>query len=185
MGTPGSSSRRAASPHPRGQRKDVGAGGAGGAGGKDEAARPVARPSRPFEPGRAEPPLPITDDLEELVGPPLHGKTHPPADMDEVKPSLDDEVQRYRHHPDAGDTTLFDVDPDVADAAADLAGDLGSTFLEGATSGEDAGEAASELAEREESEVPFLIEEEPELDDESTPALVSPAPSPPGRGRRR
>ncbi len=82
-------------------------------------------PPRPFEPGRAEPPLPITDDLEAFVVPPLRGKAHPPAEMDEATPTLDDENRNYHHHPSDAGTTEFGFDPDAADAAADLAGELG------------------------------------------------------------
>jgi hypothetical protein len=134
--------------------------------------------ARPFEPGRAEPPLPITDDLESGVSPPRPGKAHPPDDMDEVKPSLDDERRRHRHHPNDGGTTRFGFDPEAADAAADLAGELGATFLEGATRGEDMSDLAMEADAREESELPFVIGEDEEQ--EAAPAVPAPR-----RARRR
>lgn len=140
MGTQRSSSRKVVSPRRQGKQ--------------------VEATQRQVEPARGEPPVPLTDDLEELVAPPLAAKTHPREDMDEVKPSLDDESRRHRHHPNDAGTTRFSVDPEAADAAADLAGDLGSSFLEGATRGEDLSEVEIELEERQDSELPFLIEEE-------------------------
>jgi hypothetical protein len=116
--------------------------------------------SRPFEPGRAEPPLPITDDLEAFVVPPLRGKTHPPADMDEATPTLDDEKRSYRHHPNDAGTTAFGFDPDAADAAADLAGELGSTFLTGATYGEDMSDVKMAREEQDENELRLVIDED-------------------------
>jgi hypothetical protein len=117
---------------------------------------------RPFAPGRAEPPVPIVDDLEELVAPPLAGKVHPPDDMDEATPALDDELRRYRHHPnDAGSVELH-ADPDAADAAADLASDLGSAFLSGATRGEDMSDLAMMADERAEDELPLVLDENAE-----------------------
>ena len=62
---------------------------------------------RPFVPGRAEPPMPLTDDLEEGIAPPLHGKAHPRAVMDEATPTLDDEKRRFRHHPMGAGATDF------------------------------------------------------------------------------
>jgi hypothetical protein len=110
------------------------------------------------------------DDLDEFVAPPLHGKAHPPAEMDEVTPSFDDEVTRYHRPHDVG-ASVFGFDPDAADAAADLAGDLGSTFLSGATNGQDMSDVAMTQGDQEESELPLVIEEE------SLPA--------PARARRR
>jgi hypothetical protein len=117
---------------------------------------------RPFEPGRAEPPIPILDDLDEYMAPPLHGKVHPPAEMGDAIPTLDDAVRAYHHHPNDAGATEFGFDPDAADAAADLAGDLGTTFLEGATSGDDMSDIAAMHDDRDDSDVPFLLEDEDE-----------------------
>jgi hypothetical protein len=121
---------------------------------------PTARAPRPFEPGRAEPPLPTTDDLEPYVAPPLRAKEHPPGAMDQATPSRDDEVHLYHRPRDEG-ATAFAFDPDAADAAADLAGDLGATFLTGATRGEDVSEVVASAEEVPEDELP-LVEEEGE-----------------------
>lgn len=106
-----------------------------------------------------EPPPPEFDESDEA--PPLRGKTHPPAEMGDAKPSLEDEVQVYHEHPNDHAATEFGVDPDAADAAADLAGDLGATFLMGATRGEDMSDVVMAMEDREENDLPFLIEEEP------------------------
>lgn len=147
---------------------------------------------RPFEPGRAEPPVPVTDDLEPGVAPPLRGKAHPPAEMDEVIPSLDDEVSRY-HRPRDQSSSVFGFDPDAADAAADLAGDLGSTFLNAATRGEDMSDVTMSADDRDEDSLPFVIEEQQESPSDRAlpPRRVrrsvprSPRASQPGRPRRR
>jgi hypothetical protein len=118
--------------------------------------------ARPFVPGRAEPPVPMIDDLEEEVAPPLHGKAHPRGEMDEATPTLDDENRRFHHHPNDAGTTDFAFDPEAADAAADLAGDLGATFLTGATRGEDMSDLVSMAEDQAENDVPFVIEEEVE-----------------------
>jgi hypothetical protein len=99
------------------------------------------------------------DEQEDVALPPLPAKTHPPAEMDDALPTLDDEVRRYHHHPNEAGTTEFEVDPEAADAAADLAGDFGSQFLEGATRGEDLSSRVFDEEDRRESEVPFLIED--------------------------
>ncbi len=140
-------------------------------GAKVQAAREGTLP-RPFEPGRAEPPVPITDDLEEFVVPPLRGKAHPPDQMDEATPTLDDEKRSYRHHPNDAGTTEFGFDPDAADAAADLAGELGATFLTGATYGEDMSDVRMTREEQDESELRVIDDEE------------SAGVEPPRRGRR-
>ena len=119
-----------------------------------------ARTPRPTAASEAGPPFSIPEDLDESAAPPLHGKVDPPGEMDDAKPSLDDEVQVYHHHPASSAATVFGFDPDAADAAADLAGELGATFLSGATLGEDPSDATDDEA-RVESDVPFLIEEEP------------------------
>jgi hypothetical protein len=114
---------------------------------------------RPFEPGRAEPPVPILDDLERFVAPPLRGKAHPPGDMDGAKPTLDDEQRRYHHHPNDAGSTEFGYDPEAADAAADLAGDMGQSFLEGATRGDDVSDIVAMASDAAEDELPLLLEE--------------------------
>ncbi|MFT3771906.1 MAG: hypothetical protein QM820_41385 [Minicystis sp.] len=81
------------------------------------------RPS--FERGRAEPPVPITDDLDDSVAPPLPGKLHAIEEMDDATPTLDDEHRNYHHHPNDAGSVEFGFHPEAADAAADLAGDLG------------------------------------------------------------
>lgn len=147
-----------------------------------QAPRTAARP-RPFEPGRAEPPLPITDDLEAFVVPPLRGKAHPPAEMDEATPTLDDEKRSYHHHPSDAGTTEFGFDPDAADAAADLAGELGSTFLSGATRGEDMSDVITQA--EGENDLPMILDEV----DEERGSIVEPPRSGrqgrPGVGGRR
>jgi hypothetical protein len=100
--------------------------------------------------------VPITDDLEPRAAPPLHGKAHPPAEMDRAVPTLDDEVALY-HRPGDSGSSGFGFDPDAADAAADLAGDLGATFLAGATFGEDMTDA--DLSPPEENECPLVLDE--------------------------
>jgi hypothetical protein len=119
-----------------------------------------------------EPALPITDDLEPRAAPPLHGKAHPPAEMDRAVPTLDDEVALY-HRPGDSGCSGFGFDPEAADAAADLAGDLGATFLAGATFGEDMSD--DDLSPPEESELPLVLDESREdlPDDEGLPPLRS------------
>ena len=137
--------------------------------------RPPIPMRRPFEPGRAEPPVPIVDDLEEFVAPPIPGKVHPPTEMGDAIPTLDDPVRHYRHHPNDNDVTEFGYDREAADAAADLAGDLGSNFLEGATRGEDMSELVVESEDRADNDVPFLIEtEDEELTTDSISELAAP-----------
>jgi hypothetical protein len=109
-----------------------------------------------------EPPVPNLDDLDEMVGPPQHGKTHRAEDMDDATPTLDDEVRRYHHHPSDAGTTAFGFDPEAADAAADLAGEMGSAFLEGATRGEDPSDLAAQRSDRDEDDLPLLLDEEGE-----------------------
>jgi len=135
---------------------------AGPHGAKVQGARDPALP-RPFEPGRAEPPLPIADDFEAFVVPPLRGKAHPPAEMDEATPTLDDEKRSYRHHPNDAGTTAFGFDPDAADAAADLAGELGATFLSGATYGEDMSDVTMTREEAQEASDLRVVDEEEEV----------------------
>ena len=149
-------------------RKQAGAGRAGARRSSRSAIPPALRP---FEPGRAEPPVPIVDDLEELVAPPLAGKLHPRDEMDDATPSLDDEVRRYRHHPNDAGGIEFGVDPDAADAAADLAGDLGSAFLAGATRGEDMSDLAMMADDRADDELPLVLDENAEepVEDERPP----------------
>lgn len=106
---------------------------------------------------RAEP-SPLAGDVDELAAPPLPGKLHPPEDMDEATPTLDDETRHYRHHPSDAGTTEFGFDPDAADAAADLAGDLGSAFLEGATRGEDISDVAASR-DIDADELPLVLDE--------------------------
>src|SRR5262245_60076328 len=118
----------------------------------------VKEAPRPVVPGRAEPPLPITDDLEPMVAPPLHGKAHPPSEMDEAVPTLDDEVSLY-HRPRDARRSAFGFDPDAADAAADMAGDLGTSFLSGATRGDDMSDVTFSREDEEESDLPLVIEE--------------------------
>lgn len=124
------------------------------------APRPAAGALRPFERGRAEPPVPITDDLDDSLAPPMRGKLHPPEDMDDATPTLDDEHRTSRHHPSDSGCVEFGFYPEAADAAADLAGDLGSSFLEGATRGEDLSELAARLDERADEELPLLVDED-------------------------
>lgn len=100
----------------------------------------------------------VLDDLEEFAAPPLHGKTHPPAAMDEAVPTLDDADRMFRHHPNDQVSEGFSFDPDVGDAAADLAGDMGAEFLEGATRGRDISDMMMSEEEHME-ETPYLVEE--------------------------
>ena len=151
---------------------------------------------------RAEP-APLRDPSEELdedaeldadyrpdptirgdyFGPPLHGKTDPTEEMDDTKPTLDDEHRRYHHHPNESGTTEFAFDPVVGDAAADLAGDFGSQFLEGATRGEDLSERAFGLDDDTDAPLEMLLDEGSREEDlELTEEL--PAPPPPGRRRK-
>jgi hypothetical protein len=102
----------------------------------------------------------LADAPEPGSAPPLRGKVHPPAEMDDATPSLDDEVTRF-HRPRDETATTFGFYPEAADAAADLAGDLGSTFLEGATRGEDMSELALSSEEREaDPDLPLVIDED-------------------------
>lgn len=96
-----------------------------------------------------------------------------------MRPTLDDSVRSYHHHPSEAGVTDFGFDPEAADAAADLAGDLGAQFLEGATLGEDVSDVAMSHDDREEeSDTPLLLEDEDELSTERPldPALPSPGP---------
>lgn len=131
---------------------------------KAPATRPIGEAPReaipPFERGRAEPPVPITDDLDEGVSPPLPGKLHPPEEMGDATPTLDDEHRSYHHHPNDAGTVGFGFHPEAADAAADLAGDLGSTFLEGATRGEDVSDFTAMMDDRGEDELPLVLDED-------------------------
>lgn len=102
--------------------------------------------------------MPAMGDLDELSAPPLPGKQHPPEDMDEATPTLDDEARSYRHHPSDAGATEFGFDPEAADAAADLAGDLGSAFLEGATRGEDLSDVAASR-DLDEDDLPLVLDE--------------------------
>ncbi|APR78136.1 Hypothetical protein A7982_03483 [Minicystis rosea] len=118
--------------------------------------------------------MPITDDLDDSVAPPLPGKLHPPEEMDEATPTLDDEIRNYHHHPNDSGVVEFGFHPEAADAAADLAGDFGSSFLEGATRGEDISEVSAQLDDRSDEELPLILDEEgaEALDEE--PALRPP-----------
>ena len=102
----------------------------------------------------------MDDELSESVSPPLPGKIHPPAEMGDVTPTVDDEVRNYHHHPSEAAATEFGFYPDAADAAADLAGDFGSQFLEGATRGENLRDRVANADDRSADEMAFLIEEE-------------------------
>jgi len=106
--------------------------------------------------------LPRLDDLDDLDLPPIHGKTNPPAEMDDTIPALDDSDRVYHHHPVESGVTEFGSDPDAADAASDLASDLGRDYLEGATRADDMSDIHFITEDREESELPFVIEEEEE-----------------------
>jgi len=123
-----------------------------------EEAREATTP--PFEPGRAEAPFPILDDLGDEGRPPLHGKVHPRGDMDEVTPTLDDERRRYAHHPSDAGAIEFGFEPESADAAADLAGELGATFLAGATRGEDMSDLEMTRSDTGDEELTLLIDED-------------------------
>ncbi len=116
----------------------------------------------------------------DYLGPPLHGKTDPADDMDDTKPTLDDEHRRYHHHPNESGTTEFAFDPVVGDAAADLAGDFGSQFLEGATQGQDLSERVFELDEDSDAPLNMLLDEGSRDED-----LESTEEQPPPPRRRR
>jgi hypothetical protein len=139
----------------------------------------LGRPAdvKPITSARRAKQRPLEDEIDllgdpsELTRPPLHGKVHPPAEMNDATPTLDDEVRHYRHHPNDAGATEFGFDPEAADAAADLAGDLGSQFLEGATRGEDLSSRVLDDEDRADSELPFIIEDELALND------VEPEPS--------
>jgi hypothetical protein len=133
--------------------------------------------SAPFEPGRAEPPFPILDDLDDEGRPPLAGKTHPREDMDEMTPTLDDERRHYAHHPNDAGSVEFGFEPEAADAAADLAGDLGATFLEGATRGEDMSDVEATHSDADEDELTLI------LDEDGAEAVDEEGPRPPVRQR--
>lgn len=135
-----------------------------GALGRPAAVRPIA-PARRAEQPLLENTTALFGDQEEFTCPPLHGKVHPPAEMGDATPTLDDEVRNYHHHPNDAGVTEFGFDPEAADAAADLAGDLGSQFLEGATRGEDLSSRVLDDEDRSESELPFLIDDELALND--------------------
>lgn len=147
--------QRAAGQKPHGRQVKVG---------PKPAPKPAGEAPRGAAPPRLRSPPPVLnlDDLDEVVSPPRHGKTHPPGDMDDATPTLDDEVRSYHHHPSDSGTTAFGFDPEAADAAADLAGDLGSAFLEGATRGEDMSDLAAQRSDLDEEELPLLLDEEGE-----------------------
>jgi hypothetical protein len=160
--------------------------------------RPVAEPNTTNEPNEASeldaalrPDPTMPGDYE---APPLHGKTDPPAEMDEAYPTLDDERRGYHHHPNDTATTEFEYDPLVGDAAADLAGDFGSQFLEGATRGEDMSERIAGLDDDADGALDMLLDEDDlESEDAATEDIeVAPAepfsrtiPAPTPRGRTR
>jgi hypothetical protein len=116
------------------------------------------------------------DDPDDPFAPPLPGKAHPPDVMDDVTPTLDDEVRSYHHHPNDAGATEFGFDPEAADAAADLAGDLGSAFLEGATRGEDMGELSLGGEDREDADLPMLLDEDEEPMSEDRPRSMRARP---------
>jgi hypothetical protein len=120
----------------------------------------------------------------DYIGPPLHGKTDPPAEMDHAYPTLDDERRGYHHHPSDPATTEFAFDPLAGDAAADLAGDFGSQFLEGATRGEDLSERVLATDDSDASLDLLLDEEELEAEDEPIEEIEE-APAPPRSTPRR
>lgn len=119
---------------------------------------PEPRRIRPVE----EFDVPRLDDLDELDLPPMHGKLYPPSEMDEATPTLDDSDRRYFHHPSDSGVTEFDNEPEAGDAARDLASELGREYLEGVTRVDDMSDIRYSDEEREESELPFVIEEEEE-----------------------
>lgn len=122
----------------------------------------------------------------DYIGPPLHGKTDPPAEMDEAYPTLDDERRSYHHHPSEPATTEFAFDPLAGDAAADLAGDFGSQFLEGATRGEDLSERALAMEDDSDVSLDMLLDEEDlEAEDESVEEIDEAAAPPRSSPRRR
>lgn len=129
--------------------------------------------------------LPDEEVLSEPAAPPLPGKVHPPAEMSDATPTLDDEVRGYHHHPNEVGTTEFGFDPEAADAAADLAGDLGSQFLEGATRGEDISDRMVRAEEEAEVDVSFLLEEETELTEGVATEDEGESEAPAPRRRRR
>jgi hypothetical protein len=94
---------------------------------------------------------------------------HPRRELSDAVPTLDDEVRRYRHHPNDAGCIEFEVNPDAADAAADLASDLGSEFLEGATRGQDLSELVMSHEDNEE-DLPYLVEDEEIELSEGSPA---------------
>ena len=157
--------------------------------------KPRATPAEKAEP--EPPPRPRDGDEQETalhpdpttpgdyIGPPLHGKTDPPAEMDEAYPTLDDERRSYHHHPNESATTEFAFDPLAGDAAADLAGDFGSQFLEGATRGEDMSERALALEDDSDTPLDLLLDEE-DLEAENEPIEeIDEAPAPPRSSPRR
>jgi hypothetical protein len=99
------------------------------------------------------------NDPDNEDAPPLRGKVHPRSEINDVVPTLDDEVRRYHHHPNDAGSIEFETNPDAADAAADLASDLGSEFLEGATRGQDISELAM-LHDDSDGELPYLLEDD-------------------------
>ena len=119
----------------------------------------------------------------DYFGPPLHGKTHPPDEMDDTKPTLDDEHRHYPHHPNESGTTEFEFDPIAGDAAADLAGDFGSQFLEGATRGEDLSARVFERDDDSDSPRDLLLDEG-SRDEDLEPTEAPPAPLRPSRRRK-
>src|SRR5688500_6129727 len=120
---------------------------------------PRARPKPSSAPSKDVAPLFRVDDLEDFVRPPLPGKVHPPAEMDEGVTTLDDEQRLVPRHANDAGAVEFAVDPEGADAAADLASDLGAQYLEGATFAEDMSERVHEHWEGS-PETPLVIQEE-------------------------
>lgn len=128
------------------------------------------------ERGRRGEVLQPPEDPDDLSSPPLAGKSHPPDAMDDVTPTHDDEVRSYHHHPNDAGTTEFGFDPEAADAAADLAGELGSAFLEGATRGEDMSELSLMAGDREDEDLPMLLDEDEEPMSEDRPRSMRARP---------
>ncbi|HVY46119.1 MAG TPA: hypothetical protein VHB21_09580, partial [Minicystis sp.] len=132
----------------------------------DERARTAQRPNL------APAPSPVID-VGDQVAPPLPGKTHPPAEMSDAVPTLDDEHRAFHHHPNEAGAVTFGFDPENADAAADLAGELGAQFLEGATRVEDLSSRVTVAEDSFDAEVPMIIEEELGPQDENDDAPES------------
>ncbi len=150
-----------------------------------EKAEPESSPHRHDSDEEETPLHPDPTTPGDYIGPPLHGKTDPPAEMDDAYPTLDDERRNYHHHPNEPATTEFAFDPLAGDAAADLAGDFGSQFLEGATRGEDLSERALALEDDSDTPLDLLLDEE-DLEAEGEPIEeIDEAPRPPRSNARR